>query len=361
MATVTAKRDYYEVLGVPRGADATAVKDAFRRLAMEYHPDRNKSPGAEQKFKEIAEAYAVLSDPKKRAEYDAGGFAGVAGFSPEDLFGGLDIGDLFADIGRGFGEDVFDRFFRRRPAGPPRGEDIEVKAVVPLDRIATGGEETVRFFRLEPCRDCGGTGAQAGTQPRACATCKGTGQKTSSRREQDILIRESATCPDCRGRGSFIDTPCSACVGRGEVRHEESLAIKVPVGAEDGLVLRVPGRGHASADPQGVPGDVLVLVRTAPDERFERDGADLWRVETLDVADAVLGTELSVPTLDATTIVKVPAGTQPGSQLRLRGKGLPRYGGRGRGDLYILLNVSVPERLDPESRKLWQRLRAIRS
>ena len=360
MVTAAAKRDYYEVLGVPRDADAAAIKDAFRGLAMRYHPDRNKEPGAEEKFKEIAEAYAVLSDPKKRADYDAGGFAGVAGFSPEDLFGGLDLGDLFADLGHGFGAGIFDRFFRRGSVGPPRGADIETKLVVPLERIATGGEETVRFFRLETCRDCGGSGARAGTQPRRCTTCKGTGQKTSSRREQGVFIRQSTTCPDCQGRGSFIDTPCPACGGLGERRREESLAVKVPVGAEDGLVLRIPGRGHASEDPRGAPGDLLVLLRTAPDGRFERDGADLWRVETLDAPDAVLGTELSVPTIDGMIAVKVPPGTQPGSQLRLRGKGLPRFGARGRGDLYVRLEVSLPERLDAESRKVWERLRALR-
>jgi molecular chaperone DnaJ len=361
MTTATAKRDYYEVLGLARDADAAAIKDAFRRLAMQYHPDRNKAPDAEEKFKEIAEAYAVLSDPKKRADYDAGGFAGVAGFTPEDLFGGLDLGDLLADFGLGFGPGIFDRFFRGRRAGPAQGADIDVKVVVPIERIATGGEETVRFFRLDVCRDCGGSGAKAGTQPRACTTCKGTGQKTTSRREQGVFIRQSTICPDCSGRGQFIDTPCPACSGTGQTRKQESLAVKVPAGADDGLVLRIAGRGHPSEERGGASGDLNVIVRTAPDPRFRRDGADLWCEAPLDVADAVLGAEIGVPTLDGSVALKVPPGTQPDAQFRLRGKGLPRFGARGRGDLYVQVNVRVPEQPGAEERKLWERLRALRA
>ena len=348
------------MLGLPRDASEAAVKDAFRTLAMKYHPDRNKEPGAEEKFREIAEAYAVLSDPKKRAEYDSGGFAGVAGFSPEDLFGGIDFEDLFGGVGLGFGGSIFDRFFGgRRRRGLPRGADIEIEAVIPLEKVASGGEETVRYQRADVCRDCAGSGAKAGTQPRACAICRGTGQKTSSRREQGVLIQQSTTCPDCEGRGSFIDTPCPACMGRGRTERDESLAVKIPVGADDGLVLRIPGKGYASETPGGVPGDLHVIVRTAPDARFERAGADLLRLVEIDVTDAVLGAEQSVPTLDGPVAVKIPPGTQPDSQLRLRGKGLPRFGGRGRGDLYVRLVLRVPERLTAEERKLYERLRAL--
>jgi molecular chaperone DnaJ len=348
------------VLDVPRDADAAAIKDAFRKLALKYHPDRNKTPGAEERFKEIAEAYAVLSDPKKRAEYDSAGFAGVAGFTPEDLFGGLDFDTLFPDLGFGFG-GIFDRFFRRRRAGPPRGADVEMEAVVPLERIAAGGEETIRFQRIGPCAACNGSGARPGTSPRACATCGGTGQKTTTRREQGVVIRQSTTCPDCGGRGVVIDRPCPSCAGSGRTARQESLVVKIPAGADEGLVLRIPGRGEASDEPGGVPGDLLVVVRTAPDARFQRDGADLAHVHDIDVADAVLGAELAVPTLDGSITVKVPPGTQPDSQLRLRGKGLPRFGARGRGDLYVRLAVRVPERLTAEERRLWERLRALRA
>lgn len=346
------------MLGVPRDADAKAIRDAFRGLALRYHPDRNKEPGAEERFKEIAEAYAVLSDPKKRAGYDAGGFAGVAGFTPEDLFGGIDFESIFGDLGFGPGGGLFERLFRRR-AGPPRGADIEIELAVPLETIARGGEERVRYERLDVCCACGGSGAKAGTAPRACAACKGTGQKVTTRREQGMVIRQSRSCPECDGTGRVIDTPCPACAGRGSVPREESLAITIPPGAEEGLVLRVAGKGYASEERGGVPGDLHVVVRSAPDARFQRDGADLWREERIGVADAVLGTELRVPTLDGALTVKVPPGTQPGAPLRLRGKGLPRFGERGRGDLYLRLAFELPARLDGEERKLWERLRTL--
>jgi molecular chaperone DnaJ len=353
----TAKRDYYEVLGVPRNADAPAIKDAFRKLAMQYHPDRNKAPGAEERFKEIAEAYAVLSDPKKRAGYDAGGFSGVAGFTAEDLFGGIDFESVFGDFGLGSG--LFEHLFGGRRRGPRRGADIQIEALVPLERIACGGEENVRYRRVAPCGECSGSGAKAGTQPRACTACKGAGQKISERREHGVFLRQSSTCPDCRGQGSFIDQPCLACKGRGRIEREESIVVKIPMGAEDGLVLRVPGKGYAGDDPRGAAGDLLIVVRSAPDGRFRRDGADLWRLEQIGAADAVLGAELKVPTLEGAISVKVPPGSQPGAELRVRGKGLPRFGSRGRGDLYVHLLVKLPEHPGAEERRLWEKLRVL--
>jgi molecular chaperone DnaJ len=359
MAAAT-KRDYYEVLGVPRNADGKAIKDAFRRLALQYHPDRNKEPGAEERFKEIAEAYAVLSDAKKRADYDAGGFAGIpAG----EVFAGVDFDSMFRDLGFGFdlGGSIFERFFGGGRRGPQRGADIEIEALMPLERIARGGEETVRFRRESTCTDCKGSGAKPGTRARICTACGGTGQKTSSRREQGVFIRRSSTCPDCGGRGSFIDTPCPTCGGSGQAAREESLIVKIPPGAEDGLALRIPGKGEPGEGPGTAPGDLLVIVRAVPDQRFEREGADLCRTQEITVADAVLGTEIQVPTLDGPISVTVPAGTQPDSRLRLRGKGLPRFGARGRGDLYVRLAVRLPERLGAEERRLWEELRALRS
>lgn len=356
----TAKRDYYEVLGVPRDADARAIKDAFRKLALQYHPDRNKEPGAEERFKEIAEAYAVLSDAKKRADYDHRGFAGVAGFSPEDLFGGIDFESIFGDMGFGPGGGLFERFFGGRRAGPRRGADIEVELAVPLERIATGGEETIRFGRVAPCAECGGTGANKGTQPRTCSTCQGTGQKTTTRREQGVFFRHSVPCPDCGGAGRVIDQPCPKCRGSGQQEREESLDVSIPVGAEDGLILRVPGKGYAG-EPGARAGDLHVVLRSAPDRRFERDGADLWRAESIDVADAVLGVELRVPTLEGSVTVSVPPGTQPDAQLRLRGRGLPRFGARGRGDLYVRVSVRMPEKLSAEEKRLWEKLREVRA
>ena len=355
-------RDYYEVLGVPRDADAKTIKDAFRKLALKYHPDRNKEPGAEERFKEIAAAYAVLSDPKKRAEYDAHGHAGVAGYSAEDLFGGIDFQDLFRgfDFGFDFGGGLFDHFFRRRHAGPPRGANIEVDIAIPLEKVASGGEETVRYSRLAPCPTCHGSGAAPGTTPKPCTSCNGSGQQVSRRQEGNVSMQTITLCPACHGRGRLIEKPCPDCSGRGEVEKTESLTVKIPVGVEDGMALRVPGRGMASPEAGGTPGDLYVVVRAAPDPRFVRDGADLWREETLPVPDLVLGTRLTLPTLGGGTAeVKVPAGTQPDTVLRLKGKGLPQFGGHGHGDLFLRLKVQIPDKLSREERELYEKLQGL--
>jgi len=354
------ERDYYAVLGVPRDADAKTIKDAFRRLALKYHPDRNKEPGAEERFKEIAEAYAVLSDPQKRAAYDARGSAGVAGFSPEDLVDGLDFSDLFAGLGLGAGEDLFERFFgRRRARRPRRGADLRVDLEIPLERVLRGGEETVRYGRLQRCRVCDGSGAAPGHPPAPCKECGGSGQKAVTQRQGGITLTQITTCPACRGRGRIIDTPCSGCGGTGETEVTTELRVHVPVGAEDGMVLRIEGRGMPPPVPGGEPGDLLVVLRTAADARFERDGADLWRTETIEISDAVLGTELDVPTLEGSLRIRVPPGTQPGEVLRLRGKGLPTFGRAERGDLYVTVRVHIPERLSREQRALFEQLRKL--
>lgn len=364
---VDAQRDYYEVLGIARDADGKAIKEAFRELAMKYHPDRNKAPEAEEKFKEIAEAYAVLSDPKKRAQYDHGGFAGVADFTPEDLFGGIDFGDLFAGTGFGFdfgGGGVFDRLFRqRRPPGPARGQDIEVRLVVSLERINSGGDETVRFTRAVSCPTCSGTGTKPGTKPRRCESCDGSGRRVISRdQKQDkgnIHFQQITVCPACQGRGSFIDHPCGECHGSGQLEKEESLKVHIPAGLEEATALRISEHGMPSNETDGPPGDLYVVVSSAPDSRFERVGDDLWRRETLEIADAVLGTRLTVSTLEGDVDVKVPPGTQPDEVLRLRGKGLQQFGGNGRGDLNLRIQVQIPQKLSAEERELYQQLRAL--
>lgn len=335
-------KDYYEVLGVSRDADQKAIRDAFRKLALLHHPDRDKTAGAEDRFKAIAEAYAVLSDPAKRSEYDKSGF--VAGFSPEDLFGGIDFGGIFD--GTGF-SGIFDRLFRRRADG-----NIEVELFVPLERVAKGGEEKVRIARRMGCAICGGSGAE---KSHPCASCGGSGQMAKSRKEGDVVIREISTCPACRGRGSIVDKPCAACAGSGETGHDEVVAVSVPRGIEEGMALRVKGKGM----PGPPAGDLYVVVRSKPDARFERSGADLWHAESINLTDAVLGTEREVETLDGKARVSIPAGIQPDSVLRLKGKGLPKFGISGKGDLYLKLKVHLPEQLSGEERAIYEKLRSM--
>jgi molecular chaperone DnaJ len=290
----------------------------------------------------------------------------VAGYSSEDLFGGIDFGDLFRDLGFGLdlgGESLFGRFFRRRRPGPARGADLEVLLTLPLERIHRGGEEVVRYTRPVACPACHGSGAAPGSQPRRCETCHGTGQRVIEREEHRgeaaVHLRQITVCPDCEGRGEVIERPCRECGGSGQVAHDEQLTVRIPAGADEGLALRVPGHGLPGTERGGVPGDLYVVVRSAPDARFERVGADLWRTETVEPADAALGTRLDVPTLDGPVEVRVPPGTQPDEVLRLRGKGLHAYGG-GRGDLNLRIAVHVPEKLTAAERAIYEQLRALR-
>ena len=357
------------MLGVAKDADQKAIKDAFRALAMKYHPDRNKEAGAEDRFKEIAEAYAILSDPKKRAEYDARGFAGVQGFSQEDLFGGINFEDIFGGLnmdfgGFGFGGgSPFEGFFHRRRSGPARGANIEVEVDIPLERVVSGGEEHVRLHRPASCEACHGTGAKSGTSPKPCDACKGTGRITRSSQKDKghVLIQQISTCPQCHGRGSIIEQPCPECHGSGQTEKSEDLTVKIPKGVEEGMVLRIPGKGMTSGDAGGVTGDLYVVVRTRSDPRFQRDGADLIRQEVIPLTDAVLGTTLQVPTLEGSASVTIPPGTQPGAVLRLKGKGLPEFGNGHHGELYLRIDVRIPEKLSHEERELYEKLRELGS
>ena len=360
------QRDYYEVLGVSRDADAKAVKDAFRELALKYHPDRNKSPDAEARFKEIAEAYAILSDPKKRADYDARGFAGVADFSAEDLFSGIDFGDIFGDMGFDIGGGgLFNSFFRRhrRPSGPAKGSDLEVRLTIPLEKVNTGGEETVRFTRPMSCPTCHGARVKPGTEPRKCESCNGTGKQVTTRQQTkdqgSISFQQITICPVCHGQGTFIDHPCETCHGRGEIEKDDNISVTIPAGVDEGTALRIPAHGLPSEDVGGEPGDLYVFVRSKPDLRFERHGADLWRMEVIEIPDAVLGTKLEIPTLDGTVNVTVPAGSQQDEVLRIKGKGLPVFGAQMKGDINIRLQLHVPEKLTSEEKSLYEKLREL--
>jgi molecular chaperone DnaJ len=360
----TEEQDYYEILGVPRDADEDTIKKAYHTLAMKWHPDRNKSPEAESRFKQIARAYAILKDPKKRARYDASGFEGVAHYTPEDLFGGLDLGDIFGRMDFGFGGgNIFDSIFGRRPTRPLHGQDLRVSIHVPLELINKGGKQTVRISHPATCSKCHGYGTKSGKAPPPCPSCNGSGRQIKTqkvtRATQDVQIQQITICPACHGKGTTIDEPCKQCGGYGQIEKEEKIKINIPPGIEEGAVLRVAGHG-LPADQAGVPqGDLYVSVYCEPDPRFQRQGADLWHSVTLDVTDAVLGTEIKVPTLTTSLKVKIPAGTQPDEVLRLSGEGLPRFKTQGRGDIKLRIQIHVPEQLTVQQRKLYEELRSL--
>ena len=319
---------------------------------MTYHPDKNKSPDAEARFKEIAEAYAVLSDAKKRAEYDARGFSGVEGFSQEDLYGGINFEDIFGGLHFGFG-NPFEKIFHR----PVRAANIETELFITLDRVANGGEEKLYLSRQATCPSCHGSGASEGAKPLNCETCKGTGRISRHKGKEHVLIEQISACPACHGRGRIIQEPCTRCHGSGQVEQEETLTVKIPAGIEEGMALRIPGLGMPGQN--SIAGDLYVVVRSKPDMRFERAGADLLHRETIALTDAVLGTTLQVPTLNGSLSVTVPAGTQPGAVLRLKGQGLPEFDSDRSGELYLRIEVHIPEKLSSQERELYQKLRVL--
>ena len=358
------ERDYYEILRVSRDASEQEIRDAYHKLAMKWHPDRNKSPEAEQRFKEIAQAYAILKDPKKRAQYDSHGMDGVAHYTPEDLFGDFDFGDLFGDMGFGFGgSSIFDRMFGRRTTRPVHGRDLRVRIEVPLDVIEQGGKESVRISHPATCLECRGYGTKSGEPPPLCKACQGTGRRVVTREEvgggRHIRLQQLHVCPECHGKGTEITQPCVSCGGYGQIEREETIKVSIPAGIEDGTVLRVAGHGLPGDQPGSPPGDLHVAVYSKPDGRFQRRGADLWRTETIDIADAVLGMTLTVPTLQGKVNVTIPAGIQPDEVLRLRGKGLPRFNNMGQGDLNLRIQIDIPKKLSDKQRQLYQQLREL--
>lgn len=353
-------QDYYTILGVPRDADDQTIKRAFRKLAFEYHPDRNKEPGAEDRFKEISEAYAVLSDPEKRAAFDAGEAQGARVSAAEDIFSNIDFRDIFSGLGFDFaGAGRFDQFMRQRRRGrASQGANLEARLDISLQRVATGGEETLYLRRPTVCTACYGSGAQAGSRPESCPDCQGRGERIQQWRQGGLILQQIVTCSRCRGQGRLYVTPCSTCRGRKIVERDEQIAINIPMGVEDGMVLRVPGQGMPSTDPGGVPGDLFVVMHINPDERFERRGIDLWQHVLISVEDSVLGTQIEVPTLQEPFRLDIPAGTQPEAVLRLRHHGLPEFGGPRRGDMYVRVQIHIPERLSREEREQYEQLRA---
>jgi len=354
------KRDYYEVLGVSRDADPQEIKKAYRKLAMEYHPDHNKEEDAEEKFKELSEAYGILSDAEKRSRYDRGGFSGLDGMSSEDIFGGINFGDIFG----GGGGSLFDDIFgfgrgRGRGRGPARGSDVEAEITVPLKRILTGGEETVVYNRFEACPSCEGSRAKPGTEPKKCTECEGAGQKVYTSHQQGMTFQQVAVCPACQGQGVFIEEFCPDCDGRGSVQREAKIEINIPPGVEEGVALRVPGHGNLSPDQGAPPGDLIVVISTEKDKRFERKGEHLYRNVKIQIPDAVFGTKVDVPTLVGELEVKIPAGTQPGTVMRIGNEGLPGFRSGRRGDIYLTIKVEIPKKPSKAEKKIFKQLQEL--
>lgn len=350
------KRDYYEVLGVSRNATEQELKSAYRRLALQHHPDRNPDTKeeSEERFKEITEAYGVLADSEKRAAYDRFGFAGVGG-------SGAGAPDFSSTIFSGF-EDLFGTFFdledlfgggrgRSRRTRAERGADLRYELELAFEEAAIGLDTKIKIPRAETCASCRGSGSKNGSQLSPCPGCGGRGQV----RYTQGFFTVSRTCPQCSGMGQVNTNPCPDCHGEGRVRHEKVLGIKIPSGVDDGTRLRISGEGEAGRHG-GPPGDLYVVLKVRPHPFFERRGDDLHVKIPISITQAALGAEFMVPTLQGTHKVKVPAGTQPGAVFRLRGHGMPVLNGRGRGDLYVYVDVIIPQRLTREQRMLLESL-----
>ena len=347
------KRDYYEVLGVARDADADTIKKAYKRLAIQLHPDRNKSPDAEEKFKELSGAYAVLSDAEKKARYDQFGHAGIdQQYSSEDLYRTINFNDLF---GGGF-ESIFGQMFGGgRSSGPSRGRDLQTTHELSLEEAFSGTEVDVTYWRLESCEPCKGSGAEPGSKVDTCPTCRGNGQVSRLMRTAFGTMSQVSSCPDCGGAGRRIEKPCRTCKGSGHDRHRRTVTVSVPAGIESGQVLRMAGQGEVG-NRGGPTGDLYVEIQVKPHERFERDGTELAMEATLSFPEAALGTTLTVEGLDGPVTLEVPAGTPAGKVLRVRGRGMHMLRGNGRGDLHVAIRVAVPEKVSEKARKLLEEL-----
>lgn len=352
------KRDYYEILGVERDADAKAIKSAYRKLALKFHPDKNDDPSASETFKGISEAYAVLSDAEKRQRYDQFGHAGIDGrYSQEDIFRNADFGDIFGGGGGGLG-DIFSQFFGGgfggSRGGPQPGRSIEHPVTITLEEASTGIKEAVEMRRLEACDSCSGSGSSDGKR-HTCGTCGGQGQVAQVVRTALGMMQRVGACPDCQGRGARIANPCTQCRGDGRVPKRRSLEVQVPAGVEDGMRLRLAGEGEIG-QPGAPPGDLILHVRIKPHPRFERRGPDLIANLPVSMPRAALGGEVSFRTLHEEVDVHVPPGSQPGKRLRLTGQGMPRMRGGTRGDLYLIVQVVTPESLSSRATELMEEL-----
>jgi molecular chaperone DnaJ len=350
-------RDYYDVLGLPRNASKDDIKAAYRKLALQYHPDRNKSPEAEEKFKEMSEAYAVLSDDEKRKQYDTFGKEAVyERYGQEDIFRGADFQDVFRDMGFGFGggfQDLLGAFFGagagRRRAN--RGDDLTLHMQLSLEEVVGEVTKEIEIPRTEACNVCGGSGAAPGTTPKRCDQCGGTGQVQRMQNAGFARFVRVEPCGRCRGTGTIIESPCKQCRGSGRVRRQRKIRIQVPAGVDDGHTLRLRGEGEAGEAGEP-PGDLYVVVNIPEHPIFKRRDSDLYVAARVNAVEAMLGTQIKAPTLYGDVMLDVPSGTQPGASFKVKGKGLPRLNSFGKGDEYVVVNVDVPKSLSGKQKDL---------
>ncbi len=350
------KRDYYEVMGLGKGASDDEIKKSYRKMAKKFHPDLN--PGdeqAEKSFKELNEAYEVLSDSDKKARYDQFGHAGV----DPNFGGGAGGGNPFQGAGFDF-SDIFDSFFggggfggrsRSNPNAPRRGTDCEATVTISFEEAAKGVKKTISYQQIETCSDCSGSGAKKGTQPKTCANCSGTGQVRINQRTPFGVVQSAQACDKCSGTGKVIDSPCPTCDAKGRVRKKKNIEISIPAGIDDEQILNVSGSGNAGVNG-GPSGDLHVYVSVRPHAIFQRRGNDVWCDLPLKLTQAALGAEIIVPTLDGKVSYQVHEGTQPGDIFKLKGKGIPSIHGRGRGDQYIQVTVEIPKNLSKKQKEI---------
>ena len=347
-----AAKDYYETLGVQKGATSDQIKDAYRKLAMQYHPDRNKSPDAEERFKEISEAYAVLSDVEKRKQYDSFGREGVyQRYSQEDIFRGANFGEFFRGMGFGF-DDIFSQIFGGGQGGRPgSGEDLTYHLQLNLEDLVADSTREIEIPRTEMCSTCGGSGAKPGTSPRTCSTCRGSGQVQKVQSAGFARLVRVTACEKCRGRGYTIDSPCGECRGRGVVDRKRKISLVIPGGLDDGHTLRLKGEGDAGENGTP-PGDLYIVVNVRPHRTFVRENSDIYFTTKVNAIQAMVGSEVKVPTLYGDAVLQIPAGTQPGERFTIKDRGLPNLGGRGKGNQYVVVNVEVPRHLSSSQKEL---------
>ena len=353
--------EFYALLGISREASEAEIKKAYRKLAMEYHPDRNPSPQAEAKFKEITEAYEVLRDPQKRAVYDRYGKAGLGGAAGAQGFHHVDLAEALNIFMRDFGAmGGFESLFggRRSRAEERRGQDIRVTVRLTLNEVALGAKKTLKLKSLERCSTCSGSGAKPGTRAKTCGTCQGSGEVRRATRSMFGQFISVAPCPTCGGEGSVIGDPCEACRGEGRVRGERSVTVEIPAGVSTNNYLTLRGQG-AAGPRNGPSGDLLVMLDIKDDERFERQGDDLVYDLAVSFSQAALGGEHQVPTPYGEERLRIPPGTQPETVLRIRSRGLPVLGQDGKGDLLVRVHVWTPERLTDEQERLFRELAKV--